>query len=118
MGQRKIRMRTLYANAQRSISPGQVAMVDEAEAEQLVDGGYAVYVRADGSDELPRRTAPGKSVQQPPKKNTPVKKAGGRKPANRAGDDDQDKSPKEAPTVDSGAVDGDADGPSSEGQEQ
>lgn len=111
MGQRKIRMRTLYANAQRSISPGQVAMVDEAEAEQLVDGGYAVYVRADGSDELPRRTAPGKSVQ-PPKKNTPVKKAGGRKPANRAGDD------KEAPTVDSGAVDGDADGPSSEGQEQ
>lgn len=110
MGQRKIRMRTLYATAQRSISPGQVAMVDEAEAEQLVDGGYAVYVRADGSDELPRRTAPG---VQPPKKNTPVKKAGGRKPANRAGDDD-----KEAPTVDSTAVNGDADGPSSEGQEQ
>jgi hypothetical protein len=66
MGQRRIRMRTLYATEHRSIAPGQAAMVDQAEAEQLVAGGYAVFVSETGVDELPRRTTPGKTGGRAP----------------------------------------------------
>lgn len=66
MSQRRIRMRTRYANAVQAIEPGRVGEVDAAEAKALVDGGYAVYVTAEGLDEPPRRTTPGKPTSAAP----------------------------------------------------
>ncbi len=67
MSKVRIRMRTRYATAEQAIEPGKVGLVDEKEAKALVDGGYAVYVDAEGKDTPPRRITPGKTKAAPPK---------------------------------------------------
>ncbi|GGM14254.1 hypothetical protein [Micromonospora yangpuensis] len=68
MATRKIRMRTRYASESQAIEPGQIGAVDVNEAKTLVDGGYAVYLADDGTDQKPTRTTPGKKArtQTPP----------------------------------------------------
>lgn len=52
---RRVTMKTLYAGPTRSVQAGQTAEFDDAEAEALVSGGYAVY-EGDARPE-PRSTA-------------------------------------------------------------
>lgn len=40
---KRVRMMTLYAGPDRSVSAGAVAEFDDAEAAALVEGGYGVY---------------------------------------------------------------------------
>lgn len=70
----KIQMITLYADAERSVQPGQVALFPPDKAEALIAGGYA---RAVGEGEV--RTRPVEAAKTRGRKQ-PAKQDPGQQP--------------------------------------
>ncbi len=69
---KQIMMKTLVAGPEGSYSPGQTVALPDDEAKELVDGGYAQYVKPGAAKEVKKETAtaeaPENTMQDPPGK--------------------------------------------------
>lgn len=73
---KKIMMKTLVAGPEGSYSPGQTVALPEKEAEELVDGGYAQYVKPGVVKEVKKETATAEAPEDAMQKSPAKGKAG------------------------------------------
>ena len=73
---KKIVMKTLVAGPEGSYSPGQVVSLPDEQAEELVAGGYAQYVKPGIAKEAKKETATAEAPEDAMKKPPARGKAG------------------------------------------